>query len=181
MIGANAPEFFPATITTKSVERSSERMAAERNVSEEAVRPSVAGGHASSALSVPMRDDSPAARITPPKLGARNMLRKIAESEEKVSEQNLESENGLLASGVSHHRAFDFARSSDEVVEVVSTDVFYGHAGYSAEGVLVHENVVFIRILNPGHSISVVRIKPFDLVALTDFTQIAVRIVGIPQ
>jgi hypothetical protein len=36
-----------------------------------------------------MREDSPAARITPPKLEARDMLRKIAESEKKVSAQDV--------------------------------------------------------------------------------------------
>jgi hypothetical protein len=33
-----------------------------------------------------MREDSPAARMTPAKLGERDMLRKIAESGQKVSE-----------------------------------------------------------------------------------------------
>jgi hypothetical protein len=37
-----------------------------------------------------MRDDSPAARITPPKLEARDMLRKIPESRWKVSDREKE-------------------------------------------------------------------------------------------
>jgi hypothetical protein len=35
-----------------------------------------------------MREDSPAARMTPAKLGDRDMMRTIAEREEKVREQN---------------------------------------------------------------------------------------------
>src|SRR5579859_3056791 len=73
-------------MTTKSVERVSDRIAAERNVSFEGACPATCGGQGSSALSVPMREDSPAARMTPAKLGERDMLRKIAESGEKVSE-----------------------------------------------------------------------------------------------
>jgi hypothetical protein len=37
-------------------------------------------------LSMPMREDSPAASISPAKLGERAMLRTIAESQSKVSE-----------------------------------------------------------------------------------------------
>jgi hypothetical protein len=40
---------------------------------------------------VPIREDSPAARITPAKLGDRDMLRKIAESAKKVSELETDS------------------------------------------------------------------------------------------
>src|ERR1700722_7360532 len=56
----------------KSVEIARDRMAAERNVSF-GPRPLPAGGHGSNALSMPMREDSPAARITPAKLGARTI------------------------------------------------------------------------------------------------------------
>jgi hypothetical protein len=69
----------------KSVDRDNDRIAEERKVSVEGGCPALCGGQGSSALSVPMREDSPAARITPAKLGARDMLRKIAESERKVS------------------------------------------------------------------------------------------------
>src|SRR5579885_371385 len=69
--------------TTKSVTKASEWIAADRNVSWEMLSP---GGHGRRALSLPMRDDSPAARMTPAKLGARSMLRKIAETCEKVSD-----------------------------------------------------------------------------------------------
>lgn len=62
-------------------------------------------------------------------------MRKIAESEEKVSEQNLEPENRLLARGVGQHCAFDLARPGDEIIELVVSDVFYSHAGYSASRV----------------------------------------------
>src|ERR1700687_4114046 len=48
-------------------------MAAERNVCPEGGCPAADGGQGSSALSVPMREDSPAARITPAKLGARDI------------------------------------------------------------------------------------------------------------
>jgi len=37
-------------------------------------------------LSLPMREDSPAARMMPAKLADRDMVRKIAESREKVSD-----------------------------------------------------------------------------------------------
>src|SRR5258708_10908641 len=57
----------------KSVESEKEWMAAERNVCAEGGCPAADGGQGSSALSVPMREDSPAARITPAKLGARDM------------------------------------------------------------------------------------------------------------
>jgi hypothetical protein len=51
----------------------SDRIAAERNVLLEGACPAVGGGHGSKALSLPIREDSPAARITPPKLAARVM------------------------------------------------------------------------------------------------------------
>src|ERR1700675_1353821 len=71
MIGAKARSFSPTTTTTKSVARESERIAAERNVALEGAWPAVAGGHGNKALSLPMREELPAARITPAKLGAR--------------------------------------------------------------------------------------------------------------
>jgi hypothetical protein len=49
---------------------------------------SEAGGQGSKALSRPIREDSPAARITPAKLGARDMLGKIAERNDNVSAWN---------------------------------------------------------------------------------------------
>jgi hypothetical protein len=51
-------------------------MAAERNVSLDNALPAFKGGHGKSALSVPMREDSPAARMTPPKVEARIMQRR---------------------------------------------------------------------------------------------------------
>src|ERR1700736_1397193 len=72
-MGASAASFLPATTTMKSVESEKEWMAAERNVRPEDGCPAADGGQASRALSVPMRKDSPAARITPAKLGARDM------------------------------------------------------------------------------------------------------------
>jgi hypothetical protein len=69
------------------VERASDRIVAERKLSVEGVWPSAGGGQGSKALSVPMREDSPAARMTPAKLTDRDMVRKIAESREKVSDQ----------------------------------------------------------------------------------------------
>jgi hypothetical protein len=50
-----------------------ERMAADKNVSPENGMPLATGGQGSSALSDPMREDSPAASITPHQLGARLM------------------------------------------------------------------------------------------------------------
>src|SRR5260221_2475720 len=70
----------------KSVASVRERIAAERNVSFEGGSPASFGGQGSRALSVPMREESPAARITPAKLGNRAMLRTITESRGKVSE-----------------------------------------------------------------------------------------------
>jgi hypothetical protein len=55
------------------VESESDRMAADRKVFFDGGCPAVAGGHGSNALSAPMREDSPAARITPAKLAARDM------------------------------------------------------------------------------------------------------------
>ena len=54
----------------------SERIDAERNVSLEGACPAAGGGHGSKALSLPMREESPAARITPAKLEAWAMLRR---------------------------------------------------------------------------------------------------------
>src|SRR5579863_2603682 len=82
--GRRADSFLPATTSTKSQVSPRERMVADRNVSgeawEEASLPGVIGGQGSRALSVPMREDSPAARIRAAKLGERGMLRTIAES-----------------------------------------------------------------------------------------------------
>ena len=64
------PMFFPTTTRTKSVAGERERIAAERNVSPDRALLSVAGGHGSRALSLPMREESPAARIIPAKLAA---------------------------------------------------------------------------------------------------------------
>src|SRR5437879_13845367 len=86
MIGVRAASFCPATTITKSVERARERIAAERKLSDDGTCGSDVGGHGSSALSRPMRDDSPAARMTPAKLTDRDMLRTIAESRKNVSD-----------------------------------------------------------------------------------------------
>src|SRR6478752_3329498 len=85
--GATLASLFPATITTKSVAADNDRIAEERNVPLEADC-SEAGGQGSKALSRPIREDSPAARITPAKLGARDMLGKIAERGDNVSAWN---------------------------------------------------------------------------------------------
>jgi hypothetical protein len=74
---------------TKSVDRISDLIAADRKVSLEGICALEVGGHGSKALSRPMREDSPAARISPAKLDACAMLRKIAESCEKVSDGEL--------------------------------------------------------------------------------------------
>jgi hypothetical protein len=63
-------------------------MAAARNVSVGWGWPGNDGGHGNRALSVPIREDSPAARMTPAKLGDRDMKRKIAERGGKVSDGN---------------------------------------------------------------------------------------------
>src|SRR5271156_4413179 len=76
MTDASAASFFPTTTTTKSVADESERIAAESNVSLEALCPASRGGHGNRALSRPMRDDFPAAWITPAKLAARVMQRR---------------------------------------------------------------------------------------------------------
>src|ERR1700678_4332247 len=81
-----AASFLPATTMMKSVESESERMVAERNVFFVGGCPSTAGGQGRRALSAPMREDSPAARITPAKLDARDMSRTIAERQGNVSE-----------------------------------------------------------------------------------------------
>jgi hypothetical protein len=60
--------FLPATTITISEKALRDSIADERKVCPD-VAP-LAGGQGSRALSVPMRDDSPAARITPQKLGA---------------------------------------------------------------------------------------------------------------
>jgi hypothetical protein len=58
--------FLPATTTMASVNGFSARIAAESSVSlVEIFEPDAAGGQGSSALSLPMRVDAPAERITP--------------------------------------------------------------------------------------------------------------------
>src|SRR5580700_7484130 len=76
MIGASAASFSPTTTRTKSAADERERIAAESKVSLPAVCPATSGGHGSRALSRPMREDCPAARITPAKLAARVMQRR---------------------------------------------------------------------------------------------------------
>jgi len=71
---------------TKSVERERDRIAADRKLAVGGTGGSDVGGHGRSALSLPMREDSPAARMTPAKLTDRDMVRKIAESGKKVSD-----------------------------------------------------------------------------------------------
>src|SRR5437660_3803055 len=93
MIGVRAASFCPATTITKSVERARERIAAERKLSDDGTCRSDVGGHGSSALSRPMREDSPAARMTPAKLTDRDMVRTIAESRENVSDPERKSFN----------------------------------------------------------------------------------------
>jgi hypothetical protein len=51
-------------------------MAADRKVSLEVDCPAADGGHGSKALSLPIREESPAARIKPAKLEARVMQRR---------------------------------------------------------------------------------------------------------
>src|SRR5215475_6710128 len=77
-MGDREGTFLPATNTTKSVVRVSNCIAAERKVSPAGFS-SVPGGQESKALSRPIREDSPAAKITPAKLGDRAMQRTIAE------------------------------------------------------------------------------------------------------
>jgi hypothetical protein len=60
-------------------------MAEDRKLSFEAAPAPGVGGHGSRALSRPILEDSPAAKMMPAKLAARDMVRKIAESWEKVS------------------------------------------------------------------------------------------------
>src|SRR5579862_7673451 len=109
-MGASAAAFSPATTTTKSVASARDRIAAERKLSFDR-RPASTGGQGSNALSRPMREDSPAARITPAKLGARDMLRKIAESREKVSVRKGRSAGRLILSRYFFHAAFSMVRS----------------------------------------------------------------------
>src|ERR1700722_297573 len=100
-----AASFLPATTIMKSVESESERIVADRNVSFVRGCPSTAGGQGSNALSAPMREDSPAARITPAKLGARDMSRTIAERQGNVREpggdQSLRSLSSTLSAAES--------------------------------------------------------------------------------
>src|SRR5215469_6508677 len=64
-MGASSAVLAPVTTITRSVRGCKARMAAERNVPPR---------HGSSALSRPMRDDAPAARMTPANEGARAMI-----------------------------------------------------------------------------------------------------------
>src|SRR6202021_3258251 len=91
-----AASFLPATTIMKSVESERERMVAERNVFFVGGWPATAGGQGSRALSAPMREDSPAARITPAMLGARDMSRTIAERQRNVSEPARGNQNWRL-------------------------------------------------------------------------------------
>src|SRR5258707_7547232 len=86
-MGASAASFLPATTRTKSVESEKEWMAEERNVCREGGCPAADGGQGSNALSVPMREDSPAARITPAKLGARDMKSSIGNQVRVIGNQ----------------------------------------------------------------------------------------------
>src|SRR6476469_2772122 len=74
MIGANIGSFSPTTTMTRSQYVEKARIIAERNVP----LPEVPLGHGSSALSRPMRDDSPAARITPQKSLMFELVRRLA-------------------------------------------------------------------------------------------------------
>src|SRR5215475_6566272 len=87
--GASAGWFSPATTRTKSADRVSDLMAEDRKVSFEAAAAPGAGGHGSRALSRPIREDSPAAKMMAAKLAARGMLRKITESRGKVSDRQV--------------------------------------------------------------------------------------------
>src|SRR5215467_2220585 len=65
-------EFLPATTTTSSARRCSRSICAPKNVCRCDDLPGcTTGGQGSSALSRPMRDDSPAASTTPHRLGER--------------------------------------------------------------------------------------------------------------
>src|SRR5712675_3622046 len=101
-MGASAASFLPATTTTKSVESEKEWMAAERNVCPEGGCPAADAGQGSSALSVPMREDSPAARITPAKLGARDIKRldcRFPSEDWKPGESDWQSKNVICRLG----------------------------------------------------------------------------------
>jgi len=63
----------PTTTTTWSVAELKQRIAADKKVSPENGTRFATGGQGNSALSDPMREDSPAANITPHQLGARLM------------------------------------------------------------------------------------------------------------
>src|SRR5579872_653129 len=80
MTGASAAWFLPTTTRTKSVCSDRLRIAAERKVSLDGDRPSEFGGQGSRALSRPIRDDSPAARMRPTKLSARGIFGKSEDS-----------------------------------------------------------------------------------------------------
>ena len=71
------------------MDRVSDLMAEDRKLSFAAATVSGVGGHASRALSRPIREDSPAAKMMPAKPAARGMLRKITESWEKVSDREV--------------------------------------------------------------------------------------------
>jgi hypothetical protein len=67
----------------------SEAIAADKKVSLDGNCPGSDGGQGSKALSVPMREDSPAANINPAKLGERAMLRSWqngSSAERKIAE-----------------------------------------------------------------------------------------------
>ena len=69
-----------------------------------------------------MREDSPAARMIPAKLGDRDMMRKIAERREKVSDccktDILEPECRCFAGRVGHHGLVHVSTAGDEVIEM---------------------------------------------------------------
>lgn len=92
-MGASIFSLYPATTTTKSVDIDSDRIAADRKVSLDREEPSTVGGQVKSALSRPMREDSPAAKINPAKLTDRDMERKITERGEKVSDRKIKISN----------------------------------------------------------------------------------------
>src|SRR5579864_7408849 len=81
-VGAIEEAFFPATTMTRSVGSDKDSMAAERNVPA-VPAPSALGGQGKSALSVPIRRESPAARITPHRLKARLMPRRYQKGKGK--------------------------------------------------------------------------------------------------
>jgi hypothetical protein len=101
------------------------------------------GGQGSSALSRPMREDSPAAKITPAKEADRGMQRTIAENQRESQGSGLRSESGSeqegcgLTGGVSYDRFVNLSTCGYEIVEAVSPTAFHGQAGDSAAGILV--------------------------------------------